>query len=199
MILTLNAEPRNTVKKSDLTNLRAMGKIPAVLYGSKMDSVKISIDKAEFTKQYKKSINEIAFYELSLDGKSYHTLIKDKQIHPVNRNVLHIDFMLVPEESTVEIDMPIKYVGEPVGTKEGGFVDIVQRTVKISCKANEVPEDIELDISELKVGDTRHVRDLPAGTWHVKDAEDVTLVVIHAKAAAAPVVEEATTDEKADQ
>ncbi len=197
MILTLNAEKRNTIKKSDLTNLRETGKIPAVLYGSKMDAVKITIDKAEFTKQYKKSFNEVAFYELSMDGKTYHTLLKDKQIHPVTRNFLHLDFMLVPAESTVEIDMPVKFVGEPIGTKEGGFVDIIQRTVKISCKADQVPEDIELDISMLKVGESKHVRDLPQGSWHVKDAADITLVVVHAKATAptTPEVEKAPASE----
>lgn len=187
MIFTLNAQARNTVKKSDLTVLRASGMIPAVVYGNKVESTKLSINMAEFIKCYKKSFNEVCFYELELSGKKYHTILKDKQIHPVTRNFLHLDFMIVPIESTIELDFPVKIVGEPIGLKEGGFMDVVHRNVKVTCKATDIPKGLELDVSSLKVGDSLHVRDLPKGSWQYKDHDDVTIVVIHAKATSAPV------------
>lgn len=184
MIFTLNAETRKTIRKSDLSNLRAAGMIPAVLYGPGMDSITIALNKADFGKCYKKSFAEVAFYEIELNGNKYHTVLKDKQIHPVTRNFLHLDFMVVAAESTMDIEIPLKFSGDPVGLKEGGFMDIVHRTVKVSCKASDIPEDIELNISDLKVGDSKHVRDLPKGNWHYKENDDVTLIVIHAKATA---------------
>lgn len=181
MIFTLNASPRDNKTKSDLTVLRAEGNIPAVIYGPGMESISISLRKSEFTACYKKSFNEIAFYEIELEGKKYHTLLKEKQPHPVTREFLHLDFMVIPAESKIEIEVPIKFVGEAIGTKEGGMVEIIHRAVKLSCAADAIPEDIELDISKLNVGESLHVRDLPAGKWQIKENLDNTLVVIHAK------------------
>lgn len=195
MIFTLNAEPRHTVKKSDMTNLRASGMIPAVIYGNKMDSLSISVPKAEFTQMLKKSYSEVCFWEIEVAGKKYHTILKEKQVHPVVRNVLHIDFLTVDADSVVEIDVPINFMGEAIGLKEGGMMDIQMRTVKVTCKANRIPEEISIDISGLKVGDSVHVSNLPAGDWQYKDHADVTLAVVHAKKTEA-LKEEAPAEEK---
>lgn len=196
MIYTLDAKQRTTTKRSELTALRASGMIPAVLYGKNMESTPISLDKGAFLQCYKKSFNELTFYEIVLEGKKYHTILKDKLIHPVMRNILHIDFMVIQESALMEFDIPVQFIGEAAGVKEGGFTDIVQRTVKIVCRAKDVPEEIKMDVSPLRVGDSLHVRDLPTGTWQYKDHADVTLVVVHAKkaeeivaSAAAPAAE----------
>ncbi|MDI3503620.1 MAG: large subunit ribosomal protein [Candidatus Cloacimonadota bacterium] len=184
MIFTLNAEPRNTQKKSDLTALRAAGMIPAVIYGGGVESTKVSIANNEFIKCYKKSFNELAFYEINLEGNKYRTILKDKQVHPVRRNFLHLDFFVLDPNKIIELEIPLNFVGEPVGLKEGGFMDIIQRSVKVMCKAADIPGGLELDVSDLKVGDSLHIANLPQGSWTYKDHDDVTLVVIHAKASA---------------
>ncbi len=185
MIFTLKAEPRNTQKKSDLTTLRASGMIPAVVYGAGMEATKLSINANDFQKCYKKSFTELAFYELEIDGKKYRSVLKDRQIHPVKRNFLHLDFLVLDKDSTLELEIPLNIVGEPIGLKEGGFMDVIQRHIKVLCKASDIPEGMELDVSDMKVGDSKHIRDLVQGAWNYKDADDVTLVVIHAKATAA--------------
>ncbi len=197
MIFTLEAQPKQTSKKSELNALRRQGMVPAVLYGKSVESTPIAIDRGKFQQCYKKSFNELAFYEIVLNGTKYHTILKDKLIHPVTRNILHIDFMVVEESAQMEFEVPIQFVGEAVGTKEGGFVDVIQRSVKITCRAKDIPEEISLDISALKVGDALHIKDLPAGNWQYKDHSDITLVVVHAKkteeapaAAEAPAAEE---------
>jgi large subunit ribosomal protein L25 len=197
VIFTLEAQPKQTSKKSELNALRRQGMIPAVLYGKSVESTPIAIDRGKFQQCYKKSFNELAFYEIVLNGTKYHTILKDKLIHPVTRNILHIDFMVVEESAQMEFEVPIQFVGEAVGTKEGGFVDVIQRSVKITCRAKDIPEEISLDISALKVGDALHIKDLPAGNWQYKDHSDITLVVVHAKkteeapaAAEAPAAEE---------
>lgn len=181
MIFTLNAEPRHTVRKSDLTNLRASGLIPAVIYGSDTESISISVKKPEFGQMYKKSFSEVSFWEIELAGKKYHTILKDKQIHPVGRHFLHLDFMVVDAASVIELEIPITIVGEAIGTKEGGMLDIQMRTIKVSCKGTDIPQELSLDISQMKVGDSKHVRDLPSGSWHYIDHADVTIAVVHAK------------------
>lgn len=175
--------------------MRSKGLIPAVLYGPKLDSVSITVDKAEFTRCYKKSFSELTFFEVELEGKKYHTILKDKLVHPVSRNVLHIDFMVVDAASLMEFDLPVHFDGEAAGTREGGFMDVIQRTVKISCPADKVPDDLKLDVSHLKVGDALHVRDLPKGEWTYKDHDDVTLVVIHPKKVDAPAPVAAAPEE----
>ncbi|MEN6444690.1 MAG: 50S ribosomal protein L25 [Candidatus Cloacimonas sp.] len=179
MIFNLKTTPRETVKKSDLTTLRASGMIPAVIYGSKMDCLPISVNKGEFNQMFKKSFEEVSFWDIDCDGKQFHTILKDKQVHPVSREILHLDFMVIAAETQIEIEVPINYTGESMGVKEGGMMEIVQRHIKISCKANEVPDELTLDVSNLKIGDSLHIRDIPTGNWQVKEHGDVTLVTIH--------------------
>ncbi|MBM4399939.1 MAG: 50S ribosomal protein L25, partial [Candidatus Cloacimonetes bacterium] len=155
--------------------------IPAVIYGRGLDTIKISLVKNEFVKLYKKSLNELAFFEVNVGGTEYHTLLKAKQIHPVTRETLHMDFVVVPSHQMIEVDMPIKFVGTPVGTKTGGFIDVVHRTLKIQCLEENLPEDIEVDISSLIVGEALHVHQLPKGNWVVKEHPDTVLITIHAK------------------
>lgn len=195
MIFTLDTEKRTMGKKSELSALRASGLIPAVLYGPGIESTPISVNKNEFTKNLKKSYTELAFWEIKLDGKTYHTILKDKLIHPVRRDVLHIDFMVVGAKAEMEFDIPIHFDGEAIGTKEGGFVDMIQRTVKVSCIASNLPQDLRLDITDMKVGDSKHISDLPTGNWTYKDNADNTLVVIHPKKTEAPVVDAAVSTE----
>lgn len=194
MIFTLTAQARNTKKKSDLTRLRAQGVIPAVLYGPDMETTSISVNQAEFTKCYKKSFEELSFYELELNGKKFHTILKDKLIHPVSRDFLHLDFLVVPATAQMEFDVPITFEGEPAGTKEGGFADIVQRSIKLVCQANKIPS-LTLDVSHLHVGDSLRVGDLPKGDWTYKDHDEVTLIVIHAKRTEAATEAEASAAE----
>ncbi len=181
MTFNLEAQKRTPSKKSDLNVLRAGGGIPAVIYGKSLDSTPISVDERIFLNYYKKSFTELAFYEIELEGQKHHCILKDKLIHPVTRQILHLDFLVVDEDAEMEFEIPIQFEGEAAGEKEGGFVDILQRTVKITCKPKDVPRELILDISELHVGDSRQVKDLPQGKWVYKDSEDQPLLVVHAK------------------
>jgi large subunit ribosomal protein L25 len=201
MILKIEAEQRTTEKKSDLSKLRKNGYIPAVVYGYETEPLKISLVKADFMKLYKMSYNELVFYEIKYAGKEYHTLMKDRQIHPVTRDILHLDFMVIPPHQEIEVDVPLKFVGTAIGMKEGGILDIVQRTLKIQCVEEDIPEDIEVDISNLQTGEALHVYQLPQGKWTVKDNPDNALVTIHAKRieVVAPPVEEEPKPEEAPE
>ncbi len=181
MKFELNANFRSCDKNSELNDLRRQGFIPAVVYGTGLEPISISIAKAKFQECYKQSFKEVTFYEIMIGNKQYHTILKDSQIHPVSREFLHLDFLEVARRSQIEIDMPVNLIGEPVGVKAGGLIDVIQRTVKVICQADKLPEDIKVDISGLQVGESIHVRDLPEGHWQYKDLPDNTIVVIHAK------------------
>lgn len=196
MIFTLEAKKRTTTKQSERTVLRQQGMIPAVIYGKLVDSTPISIDRGIFLQFYKKSFTELAFYEIELDGVKHHTILKDKLIHPVSRNILHIDFMVIEESAEMEFEIPVQFIGEAIGLKEGGFIDVIQRMVKITCMAKNIPAEITLDISDMRVGDSRHIKDLPQGDWQYKDNADITMVVVHAKKAEAETEDKTETDAK---
>ncbi|MFW5628505.1 MAG: 50S ribosomal protein L25 [Candidatus Cloacimonadaceae bacterium] len=178
MIFTLQAEPRETIRKSDLTQLRAAGKIPAVIYGKGVDTIKIALSDREFMRFYKRSFTQLSFYEIHVEGKKYHTMLKDRQIHPVQRNFLHLDFLAVSEDTTIEVDIPVNYIGEAKGTLEGGFVDILQHAVTVSCKVSETPDGFEIDVSDMEIGDSKQIGDLPKGSWTFRDTDDVAIVVV---------------------
>ncbi|NLW19004.1 MAG: 50S ribosomal protein L25 [Candidatus Cloacimonetes bacterium] len=197
MTFNLEAQKRTPSKKSDLTNLRAKGGIPAVIYGKSLASTPICVDGQVFLNYYKKSFTELAFYEIELEGKKHHCILKDKLVHPVSRQFLHLDFFVVEEGAEMEFEIPIQFEGEAAGEKEGGFVDILQRTVKITCKPKDLPRDLILEISDLHVGDSLQVKDLPQGKWSYKDSEDQPLVVVHAKRAES--ADEAEGDEAAPE
>jgi large subunit ribosomal protein L25 len=188
MIFKINAEQRETIRKSDLGNMRKNGFIPAIVYGPGTEPLKVTLNKAEFMKNYKKSFGELAFYEIEYAGKNYHTMIKERQIHPVSREILHVDFMVIPPHHLIEVDAPLKFVGTPEGVKEGGLLDIVHRTIKISCREEDIPEDIKVDITHLKLGEALHVRQLPAGNWYVKAHADDAVAVVHTRRGEAATV-----------
>lgn len=196
MTFNLEAQKRTPSKKSDLTNMRAKGGIPAVIYGKSLASTPISVDGQIFLKYYKQSFTELAFYEIELDGQKHHCILKDKLVHPVTRQILHLDFLVVDESAEMEFEIPIQFTGEAAGELEGGFVDILQRTVKITSKPKDVPRELILDVSELHVGDSLQVKDLPQGKWSYRDSEDQPLVVVHAERA--EEVEE-VVDEELDE
>jgi large subunit ribosomal protein L25 len=187
MIFKINAVERNTVRKSDLKNLRKEGMIPAVVYGHGVEPLSITLDKIEFMKLYKKSFNELVFYEVKIAKNEYHTLIKERQMHPVSREILHVDFMVIPPHQMIEVDVPIKFVGTPIGAKSGGFIDILHRSLRIQCVEDAIPNDIEVDITNLNVGEAFHIHQIPAGKWTIKDNPENALVTIHAKKAEAVV------------
>lgn len=199
MIFKLEAVQRITERKSDLTQLRKNGFIPAIVYGQGCEPMKVSLNKADFMKFYKKSFNELVFYEISIAGKEYHTLLKERQMHPVSREILHVDFMVIPPHQMIEVDVPLKYIGTPIGTKEGGFMDIVHRVLHIQCVEDAIPNDIEVDITNLKVGEALHVRQVPTGKWSVKEHADTVLVTIHAKKTDAQPITETKPEEPTEE
>ena len=160
MKVKIKAFNRELGKKSDVSNLRKLNYIPGIIYGGGENNIPITIKKNEFYKIYRKTIGEMALFELDIDGNKFLTVIKDRQIHPVSREVIHIDFLRLQTGTPITVSVPVKIEGEAKGVKEGGILEIHHRFLDITCLPKEIPEDIVVDINNLEIGKTIRLSDL---------------------------------------
>lgn len=177
MNIKLEAKSRKVEKRSDLKNYRKEGLIPAIIYGEGNEGLKIFLNRIAFLKQYKKTFGEVAFFDIKVDGKDFKTIIKEKQIHPVTHEFVHIDFLLLHKGKPITLGIPIKYIGEVPGEQEGGLLEILQREIEISCLPKDVPDDIVVDVSALNIGDSIHFADISMPENIETNMSDITTLV----------------------
>jgi len=179
MKVVIEATERNIGTKSGLKELRKSDFIPGVVYGPGRDPLAIKLDKNLFLKEYRKTIGELVIFILKLGKKEYQTVIKDKQIHPVSREIQHIDFLELRQDSKITVNLPIRYVGTPVGVKDGGIPEILIREVEITCFPKDLVEDIEVDISNLEIGQSIQIGELDFKDVEMNLHHDISLVIVH--------------------
>ncbi len=196
--INLDAEVRTQGGKGVARKLRKAGKIPAVLYGPKNAPVSLSVNAHDFNKVLIKAEGEQVIFTLRLDGDERLALIKELQRHPVNDSVRHIDFYSISVEDKVEVEVSIKPVGKAKGVEIGGGVlEMIQRTITIRCLPLAIPKEIEVDISDLDVGDAIHISDLtpPEGVEFTEPPETTLITVVGATVQAEEVEEEEELEE----
>ena len=171
----LTAEPRDGSGKNENNKLRASGKIPAVVYGHGEQTRSVAVDAHEVELLFSKIHVENTIISLSIGGEkgAVKTLVREVQKHPARGNVLHVDFYQIHAGEMVNIQVPLAFVGASVGVKNGGMLQHTMDELDIRVSADNIPERIEVDVSELEVGDSIHVSDLkiPAGV-EVLDAPE---------------------------
>jgi len=144
--------------------LRQAGQIPAVLYGPKTESVLLTVNKSDLDLALKKGRSGQIILNLVVqdNGETYTrpAMIKELQLHPLSRNYLHIDFYEIDLDRKITLGIPIVTVGSSVGVERGGVLQIIRRELEVECLPFEVPESIEIDITDLDMGDSIHVRDI---------------------------------------
>ncbi|OQX71443.1 MAG: hypothetical protein B6D62_01940 [Candidatus Cloacimonas sp. 4484_275] len=207
MNIKISAQKRDkTTMKSQLTEIRKKGLIPAIIYGEGKPGKLISIEKVPFLKAYRKTIGETAVFEIKVGNKKYSTFIKEMQVHPVTREFLHIDFMEFHKGREVTLEVPIVYIGEEEAGKKGGLVDILIRKLEVSCLPKDIPEHLEVDISGMNIGDTIYVSDLEHPNLKISIPEDTPLVTLLAPKSAKDLAselgeteEEEPTEEKEEE
>lgn len=184
MELTLECQARPEGSKPNA--LRRSGRIPAVLYGHKgAESVSLTVDaKTADILLRKAALNntlvELNIPELPWKGKA---LLREVQTHPWRGNLYHISFYSVGALESLEADVPVHVVGEAPGVKlSGGSLDVILTELHVRCAPDRIPETIEVDISNLKLGDLLHVRDLtlPEGVVALGEPDRVVVTVLGA-------------------
>lgn len=164
-LLEIKADIRKTAGKGSSHAIRREGKIPAVLYGPKTESVLLSVNTKEFENVLKTRKSGQILFNLVVnnsDKGGRTVLIKELQIHPVSRDFLHADFYEVSMDRKIRVKVPVKTKGKAIGLDFGGMLQIIRREIEVLCFPNQIPESVELDVTELNVGDSIHVKDIPA-------------------------------------
>ncbi len=191
----LAVEPRATSGKGHARKLRAAGRIPAICYAPGSSATAIQLDPKALDRLLRKSsagMNTLIDLQGGgLDGKV--VLVKELQRDPVIGALLHVDLYALDVDKTIEVKVPVRIVGTPLGvTFGGGILDFPLREIEVLCLPRAIPEELPIDVSALQVGDSIHVRDiaLPAGVELVSDSElSVVSVVLPSKEEAEVPVE----------
>jgi len=182
MEATLKAEARDGRGKNEARRLRAAGKIPAVVYGTEKDkATEIAVDPRVLLRilHSESGVNTLIGLEgagLATGGK---VLVKEYQLDPIDHRLLHADFYAVAMDKKLEVTVPIVIKGEPKGVKQqGGIVDFVNREIEVECLPGDIPEHIDVDISELMLHQGIRVRDIATNAkW--KPISDLDLMLVH--------------------
>ncbi|MEO0155621.1 MAG: 50S ribosomal protein L25 [candidate division WOR-3 bacterium] len=160
MKMELEAYIYEPQKKGDVRRMRMEGKIPGVLYGHKEKSKRIYVLKKEFEKILETLRKETVTIDLKLKEKTYSCLIKSIQHNPIDGSLLHIDFQHISKKEKIKTTIPIHLVGEAPGVKKGGLLDQHLYEVVIRCLPDHLPSHIDVDVSNLDIGKTIHLKDI---------------------------------------
>jgi large subunit ribosomal protein L25 len=199
--IELNVERRQEIGKNVARRARANGKVPAVVYGAKKETVPIYIEARALTTAFRKGAGDNAIYLLKMAGteQSRHAMIKEINRDPVSRALLHVDFVRVLMDVKVRVPVALELVGVPKGVKqEGGILDFVSREVEIECLPTDIPAHLPVDVSEVGMGESFRVGQIPAqpGLKILDDPDKVIAHVAHPakeeEVVAAPVEAAAT-------
>lgn len=150
--LTLNASARTIGNKQSLKQLRRNEEVPGVIYGQGVENVNFSIN----VKELKKITHTPSSYilDVNVDGKVYKCVFHDVQYHPLTDEALHVDLLAINTEKPVTIDVPVVIVGNSEGVKQGGKLMVSSRKLKVSAMLENLPDTLEVDITNLALGKT---------------------------------------------
>ena len=195
--VNLDAEPRSEAGKGFARKLRSQGQIPAVIYGHGRDPQPLSLNARDLDKLLEHIVAESTVIEVKVGSDTSKTLIREIQRHPYKRQILHVDFQALVAGEKVVVNIPIVLMGVPEGVRLGGGVlDQTLRELEIKVDPSDIPNHLEVDVTNLIIGDSLHVSDipLPAGIEVMDDMEASVCVV----AAPRAVIEEAAAPEAAE-
>ena len=192
--LVLVAETGRETGTRPSRRIRREGNVPATLYGLGQDAQTIAVAWRDLRRVLTTEAGVNAFIHLEVDGRRQATLVKEVQRHPVRRDVVHVDFLRVDPKKTVDVEVSIELTGEAEGvTRLGGIVQQLLHSLVVSTKPDNIPNSLELDISELTLDGDLRVRDivLPSGVTTDTDPDDVVAQGLITSAGAAADTDEA--------
>ena len=167
MEATLDAVKREGRGKNEANRLRASGRIPAVVYGSRAEGkapegVPVSVDPKHVLRILHSESGANTLITLKVDGgAAARVMVKEYQLDPVTHQLLHADFYQLALDKAITVTVPITVKGEPKGVKlQGGLLDFVTREISVMCLPTEIPEHIEVDVTELMLNQSIRMRDL---------------------------------------
>ena len=201
--VSLKAYPRSMVQRAEVKKLRASGRVPATIYGRQLQPQNLEVSDEEISGLLKHSVSENLLVDLSVenDARSKRlAMLQEIQHHPLDGKVLHVDFHEIAEDEKVIISVPVETSGEPVGVKvDKGTLEHVLFKLKVRALPKDLPELIDVDVTNLQVGQTIHLGEIvaPAGVEILGD-KHISVVSVAAprtEEEVAPAAEGAATAE----
>ena len=196
----LNVDIRKEHGTSAARRTRLQNKVPAVVYHSGIEAIPLSVDKTSLNKALRTGQ---MIFEVSVEDKNQFVLVKEIQYHPVTDEIIHIDFQKVKEDEKISLEVAVRSSGEAQGVKLGGLLVQMLNSVTIKCKPAEIPEFLEIDVTDMEMNTNLFVKDITLPTdVEMLTAEDIAVVSVQEpkqeKEEVAEDTESSETDEKPD-
>jgi len=195
----LKAEKRTVVGRNAIKKIKAQGLVPGVIYGSQGEPIALQVEARALTNVLAHALSEHVLVELEIADGSQSTnrlaLIQEVQHHPLRPELLHVDFHAVSATEKITSEVPIEAVGDALGVRTfGGLLEHSLRTLEVECFPQDLPEIVRIDVTNLNIGESLHVRDipLPSGVESLTPA-DLTVVSVVASRVGEEVTETAET------
>ncbi len=182
--MAITVECKKRPEGSKPKALRRSGEIPANLYGHKgTESISLTIDAKTVERLLKRASVNNTLIDLKITDVPWQgqALIRELQVHPAKGTPYHLSFFAVAGHGDTTVEVPLRFVGDAIGVKqEGGVLDTVVTELQVSCAPENIPEVIEIDVANLKIGDTLHISDLsfPQGVTPLAESERVLVSVL---------------------
>ena len=195
-IVELPAQSRERAGKGPARATRRAGNVPGVIYGAKKDPNLISVEERLLNKLLHQGGFFSTLFDVKVNGKAERVLARDVQFDPVSDKPVHIDFLRVSATTSVDVAVPVHFLNEEEcpGITAGGLLNVVRYEVELTCRADAIPQHIEVDLTGLEIGDGVHISQvkLPEGVHPTITDRDFTIATI----AAPTVVREETAAEQ---
>jgi large subunit ribosomal protein L25 len=208
----LKAQMRTVLGRNAIKKIKKEGLVPGVVYGSQAEPMALQVEARDLTNVLAHASSEHVLVELEIADGNQSTnrlaLIQEVQHHPLRRELLHVDFHAVSTTEKITSEVPIEAVGDALGVRTfGGLLEYSLRTLEVECFPQDLPDIVRVDVSNLNIGESLHVRDipLPTGVEAITDG-DLTVVSVVAsrvgeevvETAEAPVTPEVITEKKGE-
>lgn len=191
----IQVRTREETGKNSNRRLRAAGQIPAILYGAGHETVPIQLDGKTIHELFRGGATENTIFLLKRveSDQQRHARIREMQVDPISREIVHIDFQRVLMDQVIRVTVPVRPVGSPKGVRdEGGVMDQVTREVEVECLPGDIPDAIEVEVEDLAIGDHVEAGELrvPEGVTLLEEPDRLIVSVAYAARIEEPEVEE---------
>ncbi|MDM8551116.1 50S ribosomal protein L25/general stress protein Ctc [Desulfobacterales bacterium HSG2] len=201
--LELKTDVRTGTGKGPARVLRSQGKIPAILYGPDTEPVMLSVNIRELENCLKKTSSAQILLDLVIQNGETTTrpaMIRELQTHPLSQNFLHVDFYEVAMDRKIRARVPVRTTGKSKGVELGGMLQIIRRELEVLCFPNEIPEVIEVDATDLDIGESIHVNEIHLeGNVEISAEVNFTVITVLSPKGAATEEEEEGEEEAAEE
>ena len=174
--VSLNGIARVNLGKKFSKKLRKNGDIPCVIYSKGKDPLHVTVKNKELIKIIYNP--RVFILDIKVGDQIYNTIIRDSQFHPVNDNILHIDFLELSDNELVSMEVPVELTGNSIGVRNGGQLNLVMRKLLIRSFPKNLPDNIELNISELKIGHSIRIKDVESDNYKFIQPESAVIVSV---------------------